>query len=124
MTTATSLLLFGATGDLSRRMLLPSLFGLHNDGLLHPDLRIIGTARSQLPVAEFRAMAQAALEKAVEAERRPADSVASFLERLAYVPLNANDPAGFAALAAEVGDPDRLAIFLSTAPSLFGPTIA
>ena len=45
MTAATTLLLFGATGDLSRRMLIPSLFGLHGDGLLHPDLRIIGTAR-------------------------------------------------------------------------------
>lgn len=124
MIIATSLLLFGATGDLSRRMLIPSLFGLHNDGLLHPDLRIIGTARSQLPVAEFRAMAAAALEQAVEPDRRPADSVASFLDRLAYVPLDATQADGFAALAAEVGDPDRLAIFLSTAPSLFGPTIA
>ncbi len=124
MTIATSLLLFGATGDLSRRMLLPSLFGLSADGLLHPDLRIIGTARSGLDTAAFRAMATQALEQFVEAERRPADAVAAFLARLAYVPLDATRPEGFAALAAEVGDPARLAIFLSTAPSLFGPTIA
>jgi glucose-6-phosphate 1-dehydrogenase len=121
---ATSLLLFGATGDLSRRMLLPSLFGLHGDGLLHPQLKIIGTARSALDVAAFRAMAAAAIEKAVEADRRPADSVASFLDRLAYVPLDASQPQGFAALAAEVADPCAMAIFLSTAPALFGPTIA
>lgn len=121
---ATSLLLFGATGDLSRRMLIPSLFGLAHDGLLHPDLRIIGTARSALDVAEFRAMATAALESAIEADRRPAAAVAAFLERLTYVPLDATQPEGFSALAAEIGDPARLAIFLSTAPSLFGPTIA
>ena len=127
MTTATSLLLFGATGDLSRRMLIPSLFGLHNDGLLHPELRIIGTARSALSTAEFRALAQNALETAVEADRRPAASVAAFLDRLVYVALDATRPEGFAALAGEVreaGVPGRLAIFLSTAPSLFGPTIA
>jgi glucose-6-phosphate 1-dehydrogenase len=124
MTVATSLLLFGATGDLSRRMLLPSLFGLSADGLLHPDLRIIGTARSALEVAQFRAMAAAALEQFVEAERRAPDAVAAFMDRLAYVPLDATQPEGFSALAAEVGDPGRLAIFLSTAPSLFGSTIA
>jgi glucose-6-phosphate 1-dehydrogenase len=122
--TATTLLLFGATGDLARRMLIPSLFGLDGDGLLHPQLKIIGTARSELDLADFRAMAAAAIEKAVEAERRPPERIAAFLDRLAYVALDANQPDGFAALAAEVADPCKLAIFLSTAPSLFGPTIA
>ena len=42
------LLLFGATGDLAQRMLLPSLFGLHTDGLLPDELTITGTARSDL----------------------------------------------------------------------------
>ena len=42
---AQTLLLFGATGDLSRRMLLPSLFGLHADGLLPADLQIASRAR-------------------------------------------------------------------------------
>jgi len=124
MTAATSLLLFGATGDLSRRMLIPSLFGLHGDGLLHPELRIIGTARSTLDSGSFRELAAKALEQHLEADRRPPAAVASFLDRLAYVPLDASRTEGFAALAAEVGDPCRLAIFLSTAPSLFGSTIA
>jgi len=43
-----TLLLFGATGDLARRMLLPSLYGLDADGLLPADLRIVGTARTEL----------------------------------------------------------------------------
>ena len=49
------LLLFGATGDLSHRMLLPSLFGLHAEGLLPADLAIVATARSDLDDAAFRA---------------------------------------------------------------------
>lgn len=38
---SSTLLLFGATGDLSRRMLLPSLYALHADGLIHSNLRIL-----------------------------------------------------------------------------------
>ncbi|NBR31605.1 MAG: hypothetical protein EBT84_05455, partial [Sphingomonadaceae bacterium] len=44
---ADKLVLFGATGDLSQRMLLPSLCALHADGLVPEDLQIIGTARSE-----------------------------------------------------------------------------
>ena len=52
-----TLLLFGATGDLARRMLLPSLFGLTpTDG--SPGLRIVGTARSDLDDAGFRKIAR------------------------------------------------------------------
>jgi len=40
-TSCSALLLFGATGDLSRRMLLPSLYALHEDGLIDPTLRIV-----------------------------------------------------------------------------------
>ena len=58
-----TLLLFGATGDLARRMLLPSLYGLDSDGLLPPGLRIIGTARTELDDAGFRERANAALHE-------------------------------------------------------------
>jgi glucose-6-phosphate 1-dehydrogenase len=118
------LLLFGATGDLSRRMLLPSLFGLDADGLLPECLRIVATARSALDDAAFRDLAAKALTEFVEADRRPEAKVRHFLDRLSYVPLDANDTSGFDALAAAVPDRSNLAIFLSTAPSLFGATIA
>src|SRR5687768_4987181 len=119
-----TLLLFGATGDLSRRMLLPSLYGLDSDGLLPEDIRIVGTARTNLDDAEFKARAKAALEEHLPAGFLKADVAERFLNRLTYVPLDATDPSGFSMLAEAVGDPQRgLAIFLSTAPSLFRPTI-
>ena len=121
--TADRLLLFGATGDLAQRMLLPSLFALDADGLLAPDLKIIGTARSELNDAEYRNFARAALEKYLPADR--CGRMAEFLNRLSYQTLDATTLEGYAGLAAKVGTPARgLAIFLSTAPSLFGPTIA
>ena len=121
--TADSLLLFGATGDLAQRMLLPSLCALGADGLIGPNLRIIGTARQDLDDAGYRQFAREALEKYLPAERR--GSMAEFLNRLHYQPLDANDTEGYAALADKVGPiGEGLAIFLSTAPHLFEPTIA
>ena len=120
--TADRLLLFGATGDLAQRMLLPSLAALDTDGLLADDLAIIGTARSDMDDAAFRAFARGALEKFMPPERQ--SGIARFLERLFYQPLDATTLEGFDHLAAKVGTPQRgLAIFLSTAPSLFEPTI-
>jgi glucose-6-phosphate 1-dehydrogenase len=118
------LLLFGATGDLSQRMLLPSLYGLDGDGLLPAGLRIFGSARSALDDAAFRAAAGAALEKYIDGERLQPQKMERFLERLSYVPLDASDPAQFTRLAEAVGSGGgNLAIFLSTAPSLFSATI-
>jgi glucose-6-phosphate 1-dehydrogenase len=118
------LLLFGATGDLAQRMLLPSLYGLHADGLLPEGLTITGTARSDHDDAGFRAFASQALEKFLSADRKDDSAVGSFLERLHYQPLDASRTEGFAALGEKLGDiSGGLAIFLSTAPWLFGPTI-
>ncbi len=120
--TSDRLLLFGATGDLSRRMLLPSLCALDADGLLDPGIEIIGTARSEIDDQGFRNFAREALEQFLPANRR--GSMATFLNRLSYQTLDANDIDGFQDLATKVGTPkEGLSIFLSTAPSLFEPTI-
>jgi glucose-6-phosphate 1-dehydrogenase len=121
---ADTLLLFGATGDLAQRMLLPSLFGLHAEGLLSQGVRIVGTARSELDEAGYRAAAGAALERFVDPEHRSPDLMERFLSRLSYVALDASQPDQFGRLA-EAAPPNgkALAIFLSTAPSLFSATI-
>ncbi|PJI87126.1 glucose-6-phosphate dehydrogenase [Sphingomonas koreensis] len=118
------LLLFGATGDLSQRMLIPSLYGLHADGLLPQDLTITGTARSTLSDAEFRDFAAKALDTHLPEDRKDAGAIAAFLDRLQYQQLDASDLGGYAALAEKLGDiSNGLAIFLSTAPKFFEPTI-
>ena len=120
--TADRLLLFGATGDLAQRMLLPSLCALDADELVDPELRIVCTGRTAMDTHAYRNLARAALEKYLPPERR--GSVATFLNRITYQDLDATSVKGFGALAKAVGKPERgLAIFLSTAPSLFEPTI-
>jgi len=121
---ASTLLLFGATGDLARRMLLPSLYGLDSDGLLPSDLRIIGTARTELDDAGFRQRADEALKEHLQPGFYSEGVAQRFLARLHYVPVDIKDQAGFERLAQVIGDPcNGVAIFLSTAPSLFKPTI-
>jgi glucose-6-phosphate 1-dehydrogenase len=121
---ASTLLMFGATGDLARRMLIPSLFGLDSDGLLPEGLRIVGTARTELDADAFRQRARQALDEHFPGNFFDEAVAERFLKRLNYVPLDINDPAGFERLAKRIGDPcDGVAIFLSTAPSLFKPTI-
>ena len=120
-----TLLLFGATGDLAHRMLLPSLYGLHADGLLPDDFRIVCTARSELDDEQYRA------ERGRGARRnmcRPDSTIPKSVERLlppADLCRTRRDQAGgFQAARRRRSIPSAgLAIFLSTAPSLFKPTI-
>lgn len=119
-----TLLLFGATGDLARRMLLPSLYALFADNLIADDLRIFGTARSELNDDEYRDMARAALNEFLPDDRIAEGKIEAFLEHIHYQALDASTIEGFSDLAAKIGDiSGGLSIFLSTAPFLFEPTI-
>jgi len=119
-----TLLLFGATGDLARRMLLPSLYGLDADGLLPADLRIVGTARTELSTEQYRERALEALQQHLPEGFYDATVAEKFLARVSYIAVDATRIEDFPKLADAVGKCDSgLAIFLSTAPSLFKPTI-
>ena len=117
------LLLFGATGDLASRMLLPSLYALDAEGLLPADLTIVATARSEMDDTAFHASAVDALCKHVPADVFDPAKAEKFVERFIYVALEATKPQEFARLAEKIDPANGVAIFLSTAPSLFKPTI-
>jgi glucose-6-phosphate 1-dehydrogenase len=118
-----TLLLFGATGDLAHRMLLPSLYALHSDDLLPPGLKIVATARSALDSDSYRASAIDALAAHVPAALFVPATAAAFAARLSYVTLDATVAGDFARLAEHVDPAEGVAIFVSTAPFLFKPTI-
>ena len=103
-TPVAKLLLFGATGDLARRMLLPSLYNLHADGLLPETLQIIGSARSDLDDAGFRDMARKALDEFLPDDRKDEAKLAAFAERLRFQPADLSDPNGFQPRPAKGGD--------------------
>ena len=120
---ASLLTIFGATGDLAQRMLLPSLYSLEREGLLPSALRIFGTARSTLDDDGFRALVAQAIERHVPAAEIDAASLDRMLARLSYQAAALDDPAALAELCASLraarnGD---VVFHLSTAPRLYGP---
>jgi glucose-6-phosphate 1-dehydrogenase len=78
------IVLFGASGDLARRMLLPGLFHLCEAGLMPVRFRIIGCSRNRMSDDEFRDFTRRALE---DFSRRPVsnESFQSFAQTLTYV---------------------------------------
>ena len=113
------LVVFGATGDLAQRKLLPALYHRDAAGQLPDDARIVGVSRRKLSDDEFRALAR----KAVCGADPDSDTLARFLGRLSYTAADAGDDAGWPALAGRLGErPGRVRVFyLATAPELFGP---
>jgi len=108
------IVLFGATGDLARRKLLPGLFHLARAGLLPERFRIVGTSRRSLSDDEFRAAARAAVEEFGRHEATD-ESWAPFAESLSYA-ASADLRAAVGRAAAELGgEPGRL-LYLSVPP--------
>ncbi|NMG75942.1 glucose-6-phosphate dehydrogenase [Aromatoleum diolicum] len=114
------LVIFGGTGDLAMRKLLPALYHLHCDGLLSPQARIIGTARDALDDEGYRSLARQQAERFLGRDFRGEDWQ-TFAARLAYAPVDALQGDSFAALAEQLAArPDGQRVFyLSTAPGLF-----
>ncbi|HJV24708.1 MAG TPA: glucose-6-phosphate dehydrogenase [Aromatoleum sp.] len=114
------LVIFGGTGDLAMRKLLPALYHLHCDTLLPEEVRIVGVARDVLDDDAYRGFARQHAERFIGKDLKPA-VWASFVERLAYAQVDALQADSFAALAERLNArPDGQRVFyLSTAPSLF-----
>ena len=117
-------IVFGATGDLTLRKLLPALYYRFRDEQIPADARIIGAARSDLTDETFRARALDALKRHVAAADQDTGVIASFLEHLHYARGDATKPGGLAALVDLVRDrPDHVRVFyMATSPDLYGPT--
>jgi len=113
---------FGATGDLTLRKLLPALYYRFRDGQMPPESRVIGAARSRLSDEDFRDRASKALHSHVEAVDLEPDTLRRFLSRLHYVPIDATAAdADWDRLGALL-DADRVRVFyLATSPDLYGP---
>lgn len=118
------LVIFGATGDLAARKLLPGLYHRDRDGQIPDEARIIGCARRALDDAGFRALAHEALTAHVAADHLEEETVARFLARLHYVPNDLSNDDGWKPLRDILSEaPEhRIRVFyLSVGPSLFGP---
>ncbi len=114
------LVIFGATGDLARRKILPGLYRRWREGQIPEGAAIIGAARSDMSREAFRAQVTAALEEFLPRDELAEDVVAGFLDMLAYVRINAKGDDGWDDLGALMREDTVRAFYFSVAPSLFG----
>ncbi|CAN0627126.1 NADP(+)-dependent glucose-6-phosphate dehydrogenase [Burkholderia multivorans] len=114
--------LFGGTGDLAMRKILPALYTAHRDGLLSPEGRIIGVAMTPLDRDGYLRWVDETVRPHVKDALFDDDAWHGFVERLAYVQLDASAPGAFARLADALEQaPGRRIFYLATGPSLFVP---
>lgn len=115
------LVLFGGTGDLAWRKLLPALFQAFRHGKLPADGRILAVARPDWTDAQYRDWLRARFREVEDPKRPSEDEFARFAQLLAYRPVDLARPADYAALAQWVHErhADTVLMYLATSPHLF-----
>jgi glucose-6-phosphate 1-dehydrogenase len=125
----TTLVIFGATGDLAHRKLLPAIYNLAHEGALPEGFNLIGVARSEMSDDEYRKLARESIK---QYSRRPPDEqvLEKLLERVHYVPGAFDVDDVFERLKGELAQVDEEAgiafnriFYLATAPSFFAPIV-
>ena len=116
-----TLVIFGATGDLTRRKLMPSLVSLAAKGVLPQPFNIVGYAIEAWDNQRFR--------DELRGDTDPAHWQ-DFAANLFYIPGDFRDPAGYARLReqlaqldAQTGAPDNRLFYLATPPSFYGDIV-
>ena len=116
------LVVFGGSGDLAYRKLLPAMYERDRDGQLPDAARIIGVSRRPMSDDEYRAATRKALgEHVATADRDPA-AIDKFLKRLHFLPIDVQSETGWDALRSRLGEEEQRirAFYLAVAPELFG----
>jgi glucose-6-phosphate 1-dehydrogenase len=121
----TTLVIFGATGDLAKRKLLPALYNLAHDGALPERFHLVGVSRREKAHEDYRAECEEAIR---EFSRRTPDEhvLKGLLEHVKYVPGTFDEDSVYDDLKKvlegfeqRAGEPLNRAFYLSTAPAFF-----
>ena len=119
------LVIFGASGDLTKRKLIPSLFALEIQNLLPDNFAILGASRSKMSDDEFRnSMRDSLIKYSNSADSKKIDT---FLKKICYQPVDAKNPNDYPnllerlqKLRKELSINGNTIFYLSTPPSLYG----
>jgi glucose-6-phosphate 1-dehydrogenase len=126
---STSLVIFGATGDLAKRKLLPALYNLAHEGSLPERFNLVGFSRREKADEQYRSIAEEAIRSN---SRTEVDEtvLAALLDRLRYIAGVFDDPSFYGQLHETLDELDRevdaplnRVFYLSTAPEFFGPIV-
>lgn len=122
------LVIFGASGDLTKRKLMPALYTVHREGRIKQDFKIIGVSRTMYTDESFRSYMKDNLKTFIREEEFDSDKVDDFIEHLHYESMEMGEGADAEyiklreRLQKMVGDGvelDNILFYLSTPPSLY-----
>jgi glucose-6-phosphate 1-dehydrogenase len=123
-----ALVIFGATGDLNKRKLIPALYNLYSNRRLPEGLLIVGSARSFLKDEDFRRQMREAVEKFARGGIRDERAWAGFADLLHYAPANHREPDSYlrlkdalGRLENEHGTGGRRILYLAIPPDQYAP---
>ncbi|MBM1309511.1 glucose-6-phosphate dehydrogenase [Sulfitobacter mediterraneus] len=115
------LVIFGGTGDLARRKILPGLFRRFCAGQVPSDARILGAARTDLDSDGYRQMVREALAEFGRDIACDEGTLNGFLDMIQYLAIDARGETGWAELAELMVGKGRVeAFYFSVSPALFG----
>ncbi|MEM6473178.1 MAG: glucose-6-phosphate dehydrogenase, partial [Planctomycetota bacterium] len=122
-----TIIIFGASGDLTSRKLIPALYSLFKKKKLTDVLRIVGVSRSRFEHEEFRSSLRGSVEK-FAGSLFDSETWESFCKNVFYQPGDITAPEDFTRLAAfldeiEEGEPSGRVYYLSTMPQLYEAAI-
>jgi glucose-6-phosphate 1-dehydrogenase len=122
----TALVIFGASGDLTNRKLLPAIYHLARAQRLPAQFKVLGVARTDWDDAEFRARFHSSLKEFAGLEQ-PDDVSTALAANLFYIGGEMDDPALYARIAAKLGEPNWPAgvlFYLAIPPSVYGGVVS
>ncbi len=126
MTQPTTIIIFGASGDLTRRKLIPALYHLYRKGKLHPQTRIVGFARRPYDTTTFCDQLLEGMQTFDAAEYDP-QTWKAFSACISYLPGDLNTPEDFQRLSDFLqqveSQPANRLYYLAVAPRFFEPAI-
>lgn len=116
-----TIVIFGASGDLTYKKLIPSLYDLQCKGMAPEHFRIIGTGRTAMATLDFVAK----LQKGIKGNAKCMDEHPEFWDMISYMTIDPSDKLHFVALRELLTEPDgstrNVLFYLSTPPSMYGP---
>ena len=125
----TVVVIFGASGDLTARKLIPAVYNLSFDNLLPADFYLVGFGRKAIPADEFRALAAAAIREFSRRELKP-DVWDRLAAHTSYVAGGYDEKAAFDRLAQHIAAIEKTSgrevqtlFYISTPPSVFEPIL-
>ncbi len=125
----TVVIIFGASGDLTARKLIPAVYNLGCDNLLPSDFFLVGYGRKPIPDDEFRKLSADAIKEFSRRELNP-DVWDRIAQQTSYVAGGYDEPAAFtrlaehiAAIEKKIGREVQSLFYISTPPSVFAPIL-